>query len=368
MGRGDGRVFQRGTRWWIAYYAPDPETGKRRQLREPGGDTEREAKKSLRSRLAEVEMDRHGLVPFVGPEMERVTVRTILSDLQMDYDLAGRASLPQLRSRVKRLKRYFGATRAIVVSRDRISAYMLQRQGENAKPATINREIETLRRAYALAVEGRKIARAPVFPKALTEANARRGFFERADFLAVLAHIRDADVRDFLDWFYWTGMRPGEIRSLTWDDLDRETWTLRLHESGSKTGEGRAIVLEGEFRTIMHRRLKRRRVGVPVIFHRKGKPMGEFRKTWKTACQEAGVSARIPYDLRRSAIRNMIRAGVSEVVAMRISGHKTRNVFDRYNVTDEADLRKAQEATERYVSKLPKRRRKGRVVPMNQTR
>ena len=305
-------------------------------------------------------MDRRGVAAFVGPAMERVTVRDLLADLEVEYELVGRASLPQLLSRVKRLTAYFGATRAHAVTADTIMGYMRHRLQE-AQPATINREVEMLRRAYALAVEGRKLAKAPVFPRGLTEANARRGFFERGDFLAVLKHINDIDVRDFLDWFYWTGMRPGEIRSLTWDDLDKETWMLRLHESGAKTGEGRALPLTGELRAIIQRRIKRRLLGVVNIFHRDGHKMGEYRKTWKTACKAAGVSGRIPYDLRRTAVRNMVRAGVPERTAMAVSGHKTRSVFDRYNIVDEDDLREAQKATEAYVSKLPKRRKVTRI-------
>ncbi len=119
---------------------------------------------------------------------------------------------------------------------------MKARQVDKAAPATINREVEHLRTAFRIAVESGKLARVPIFPKALTEANARRGFFERSEFMAVLDHIKDADVRDFLEFFYWTGMRPGEIKSLVWSDFDRETMNLRLHESNAKNeGDGRSL-------------------------------------------------------------------------------------------------------------------------------
>jgi integrase len=141
-----------------------------------------------------------------------------------------------------------------------------------------------------------------------------------------------------IEWFYWTGMRPREIRSLTWAAFDRETGTLRLHARDAKTGHGghgRLLALEGDLKTIIARRLSARRLDCPLIFHRHAKPIGDFRKRWNRACRDAGMSGFLLYDLRRTAVRNMVRAGVDPSVAMKISGHRTRSVFDRYNIISE---------------------------------
>jgi hypothetical protein len=157
---------------------------------------------------------------------------------------------------------------------------------------------------------------------------------------------------------------------------------VRLRGENAKNGEGRSVTLSGDLADVMERRKAQRRVetktGVLLsayVFHQKGEPVGDFRKGWATACVAAGLGqfvcdhcnqtlkghsceecnrearyvGRIFHDFRRTAVRNMVRAGVPERVAMTISGHKTRSIFDRYNIVNEADLREAMQRTQSYL-------------------
>ena len=358
--KGIGRVFQRGKRWWIAFYAPDTKIGKRVEMRESAGDTEQEAQKQLEARRRELANDEDGIAAFAGPEIEKVRVAKILDDYIAAQRIKRARSLPQMKSRVKRLKGFF-RMRALALRSDRIRQYIEMRQKDDAKEATINKEVGVLSAAFNLAKKEGRILKVPAFPDKLPENNARQGFFELSDYLAIRSHINDVDVEEYMDFFFATAMRNDEIKSLTWDAYDRETETIRLHASHAKTGHGRVLAVEGSLQDIISRRLTARRLGCVFIFHRGGKRMGEFRKTWKTACKKAGIVAgregRTPYDLRRTGIRNMVRAGVNETVARAISGHRTRDVFDRYNITNEDDIREAVRNTDRYVSTLPTERK-----------
>jgi integrase len=155
------------------------------------------------------------------------------------------------------------------------------------------------------------------------------------------------------------------MRTLEWRDVDLAGRELCLRPEVSKNKDGRPLPLRSELLEIIQRAHEKRRPDCPYVFHHDGQPIGDFRKAWKTACKKAGLAGIIVHDLRRTAVRNMVRAGIPERVAMELSGHKTRRVFDRYNIVNDADRA---HATELLQSHLGAQSHARKVAPLSDRR
>jgi integrase len=370
--RGDGRIFQRGERWWVAYFVRGAEVREPAKVALKDGilrpaETAQEARRFLKARRREIEGGR-----FIGLEEERLTVADLFVDLLSRADAKGLRSVAKVKSHAKAILEYFGTSRAVDVSGTRIDSFKAERLAAGRAPATVNRELELLRQAYRLAVKRRRfsIGRAPEV-ELLPVDNVRQGFIERAEMEAVLAQLAkaDSDVRDFVEWGFRTGMRKGEITRLTWSMLDQagDVWALRIPGAITKNRRPRALRLDRgtEVRAIMDRRVAARRLGCPLIFHRvsqgrPGQPVKNFGNLWRNALEAVGLPAgrareggRIFHDLRRSAVPTLIRAGVDPSVAMKVSGHKTRAMFDRYNIIAEEETGAAFAKADAYLSTQP---------------
>jgi integrase len=181
----------------------------------------------------------------------------------------------------------------------------------------------------------------------LHENNIRKGFFEREQFEAVRRHLPEY-ARPIVTFAYYTGWRiASEVLPLEWRQVDFDAGAVRLDPGTTKNEEGRVFVfgLIDELRRVLEEQrdsakalAQKHGCIVRYIFHRSGRKVKSIRKCWQNACVAAGCPARLLHDFRRTAVRNLVRAGVPERVAMQMTGHKTRSVFERYNIVSEGDL------------------------------
>ncbi len=337
-----GTIYKRGCVFWIKYYR-----GGRPLFESARTDKETEARRLLRIREGQVAEGRHP-----GLRIERVRLEEIAKDFLDDYKAQGRKDLRHAEKYAAALKDHFGArTRAMDITTPKVKAFAAQKRTEGMAPATINRHLSALKRMFSLAVKQTppKVLRVPHIPH-LEENNIRAGFFAHDEFLSLRGALPD-HLRIVVTLAYYTGFRRGEILSLRWEQVDLDGRRIALNAGETKNKEARTVYMTDD----LHRHLdawKKHRDGVapnfPLVCFRMGgnnrkgtkkpAPVGDFKKTWAAACEAVGLGGRLLHDFRRTAVRNMVRAGVSEAVAMKISGHKTRSIFDRYNVTSEQDL------------------------------
>ena len=300
------------------------------------------------------------------PDIEKTTFKDLAKILLDDYKANGRQSIRRAKSSTQNLRRFFADSRAIDITEDRLNTYIVFRQEEKAANATINRELAALKRAFRLA--GRKVGQLPRF-RMLRENNARKGFFEAEQFRAVLQHLPE-HLKPVFEVAYITGWRvSSELLTRKWQHVDLENGWLRLDPGESKNSEGRMFPLTPELRDILSRQLERTRqlqlaTGqvIPWAFHRDGKPIKNYYGGWDRACRVAGYPDRVAHDLRRTAVRNLERAGVPRSAAMKMTGHKTESVYRRYAIVDEAMLREGAVKLAAFHSSENSARKK--VVPL----
>jgi integrase len=361
-----GELRKRGQTWWIRYYRNG-----RRYEESSGSKKESEAKSLLRLREGDVERG----VP-VSPKVGRIRFEEAAEDVLNDYRANKKKSLVDTQRRIERhLKPWFGGRRMAAITTSDIRAYIAARQQETTvfrsaftftardgskrhvperrdtieavSNGEINRELTVLKRMFSLAIQSGKLLQKPHIAL-LKEDNVRVGFFERDQFQAVLQRLAPA-VRAVFAFTYITGWRiDSEVLPLEWRQVDFEGGEVRLDPGSTKNGQGRTFPMTTELRGLLERQREmteavQRRYGIVCrqVFHRGGHPIKSFRAAFRTACRDAGCPGRVLHDLRRTAVRNLVRAGIPERVAMQMTGHKTRSVFERYNIVSVGDLRDA---------------------------
>jgi len=309
---------------------------------------ERAARKFLIKRLGEI-----GVGRFTGPAIERVTVSELLDDLLTDYELNGKTLWWAKLNVENHLRPFFKYQRAVRVGTQQLQEYVIQKRAEKLSDSTINRHLALLRRSFKLGMkrEPPKVLRVPTFQKLDESAGVRRGFFEHGNFQKLRAELPD-DIRPVAIFAYFTGCRKGEILGLQWRQVDLDQGMVRLNRGETKNKEPRTIPLPSEVLKSL-RALKTERDAnwpwSPWVFSRHGTQIKGIYGAWRSASKRAGVDGSLLHDMRRTGVRNLIRAGVPDKVAMQISGHKTRDVFDRYDITVEADLRDAAALLDKHM-------------------
>ena len=309
----------------------------------------------------------------IGPKKrERRTVGQLLDEVSVHYEASGKLS-PQNRSLIKRAKEDVGSKLATELTAEDVAKYVERRKKQGCANASVNRVLEVIRRAYNLAS-----ITPPKIQKLSEKDNVRRGFLNEAQLDATISYL-PANLRDFVRFAGATGMRKGEASKLTWKMVDGDE--LRIPKEICKNREDRLLPLEGEIKDIIERRRQEMlhdegdiRVVCEYIFHRNGDPVAELRKSWQSAAIRAGLGimvckkcgsegpekscrncktpckykGKLFHDLRRSAVRNMVKAGTNTQVAKQWSGHKTDSMFQRYNIVTTDDMREALKKTEAY--------------------
>ena len=324
---------------WIAYWR----NGKQYQESAKTTDWD-EANDLLKVKEAEIVQ---GQVP--SALLKKVTFDELAKDFLTDYTINARKSLDRANLSVNRLREYFGGWKVHSISTPSIRQYIERRLGAGACPASINRELAALKRMFNLGNQCTppKVPVVPHIPM-LKENNVRTGFFEEGEYKALMAEAAE-HIRPIIAFAYVTGWRKAEILGLKWNQVDLKERTVRLNPGMSKNDEGRVVFLAKGLLEVFKEMFTQRRLGCDYVFQHHGEPVRSFRGAWDGACARAKLGVRLFHDLRRTAVRNMVRSGVPERVAMMVSGHKTRSVFERYNIVSLKDLQDcADRMSDRY--------------------
>ena len=355
-----GQIRKHGNCYWIRYYRDG------RRYEENAGAKHGDAVDLLRKREGDISNG----VP-VTPKLAKITFEDAARDAVSEFTSSGKRSLVVFTRRIdKHLLPCFQYRRLSMITTGDIRQFIAERQKDTVlvrkarlvrtrdgfieapeirKPvsnAEINRELQTLKRIFNLAIENGRLLHRPYVPL-LKESAPRSGFLEPEQMAEVLAHI-PGPARAVAQFAYVTGWRiPSEVLKLEWRQVDFDANEIRIDPGVTKGGEGRVFPMTPDVRKLLEAQraqrdaLKKHGIVCPYVFQRNGKPITSIIKAFKAGCRAAGYPGRIPHDLRRSAVRNLVRSGIPESVAMKLTGHRTRSVFDRYNISSADDLREA---------------------------
>jgi integrase len=269
-------------------------------------------------------------------------VGDLLDRLDAEYQMRGRKSLRDARYHWEPVRTFLGHRQAAGVTADDLRDYVLWRQKKGLKNATINRELAGLKTAMKLGG-----LQWPAF-KRLEETGLRQGTYTREEVERLSAAL-PPHLRPVLWFSYHTGRRRGEILQIRWEDVNVEERWVCIRAGTTKTGQPDRIPLIGElYLLVMELATAVEKDASPYLFNYQGKPFKTFSRTWRKALKDSNLTNKLFHDLRRTAATDLIEAGVSEQVAMAITGHQTRAVFARYNIVKSTTVREGLSKLEAY--------------------
>jgi len=376
--------FKNSNKWWIKIHRPGQGHGENDRI--PTGTEDRATAKAM---LAKMEGEIANGVP-VNPKAHTILFAHLCELVLENYENKGFKTLVHARGRfLNHIVPYFRTVLATGITSGMIDSYMTHRRKQHAKPATIRRELELIKRAFKLGWKTYRIAGPEIELPAVN--NARKGFFEQSEVDAILAAIENRDYYDFIYCLYVTGWRTGEVRNLRRRHVSFTDDCIRLDPGTTKNGDGRVFPLCDGLREIFKRRLEKPGFGDEYVFtyelRGKRRPIGDIQKAFNTACYKAGIPcitepwsyvepksgktfsgvrvikcSRLLHDFRRSAVKNLTNMGTPEKVSMDLTGHRTRAVFDRYRIVSKTDLDIAREKMNAAYKSLSESAPVGREV------
>lgn len=334
MAYGSGSIYRRGKIWWVSYMLDGEQ-----QNESTGSEERKDAAALLKKRNGEIAAKR-----ALGAKSRVLMVPDLLDMLEKHYIEQERRSVADLAGKIKALKAEFKGVRAAEFGSEHIARLKASMRREKAANATINRYLAVLRRAFNLADKHDPplVGRVPHFVM-LAESNARTGFVSDEQYRAILGWLPE-HLKGMLIFGYHLGMRKTALRNLRRDQVDWPARVIRTEAPRGAKQQGRVLPIYGDMIPWLEMQMATwPRVKGRWILHNGGSQLGDFRKAWATATKAAGIAGLLFHDLRRSAVRNMERAGVPRSQAMAITGHKTDSVYSRYAIVSEIDIKAAGE-------------------------
>jgi integrase len=345
-----GKKVELSKNWFAQYYGAD---GRQHRV-STGTPVQAKASAFLRKLISENE---EGLTPITTSR--KMTYADIRKGLLDNYVERGNRSLKTTAdgedsiNGLKQLDEFFGYSsenpgpRVITINTETARRFTRQRLDEGVGTAMVNRSLACLRRMLRIAHEEGRIRFVPKI-RLQKEPPARKGFLKQEKF-DELVGLLPTHLRPLITFLYYCGVRSDEAKQIEWSQVNLDARLIRLEDDQTKTEEARTLPLP----SVLVMMLKETEPKHGKVFS-----ATNLRTEWQKACAACGLGTRtlvepedgypwykyeglIVHDLRRSAIRNLVNAGVPERVAMKISGHKTRAVFDRYHIVSTDDVTNA---------------------------